>query len=87
MMKKVIWSEFASDNLKLIYIFHKNNSNISVAKKIVLINAKYCTRFENTSVEARTWKFKIMYSDKGEVAICLVILVGYGYILPFCIQC
>jgi len=34
MMKKVIWSEFASDNLKIIYNYHKNNANISVAKKI-----------------------------------------------------
>jgi len=34
MMKKVIWSEFASDSLKLIYIFHKNNANTNVAKKI-----------------------------------------------------
>jgi len=34
MMKKVIWAEFASDNLKLIYNYHKNNANISVAKKI-----------------------------------------------------
>ncbi len=33
-MKKVIWSDFASDNLKLIYNYHKNNANISVAKKI-----------------------------------------------------
>jgi len=34
MIIKLIWSEFASGNLRIIYHYHKNNATISVAKKI-----------------------------------------------------
>jgi plasmid stabilization system protein ParE len=54
-MKKVLWSEFASDNLRLIFDYHKRKATITVAKsikkKIFIATNLLCTQPDIVQVE------------------------------------